>query len=86
MIIKKKTWPEFFQKVIDGDKTFEIRLNDFKCRPGDTLILEEWDPKTKQYTGRTLKKKVAFVIKTKNIKFWPKKDIEKYGLQVIAFN
>lgn len=85
MQIEKKTLPEFFQKILDGDKTFELRLADWECKPGDTLILREWDPKKKEYTGRQVEKEVTYVLKTKDIKFFPKKDVEKYGFQVIAF-
>lgn len=85
MRIEKKVWPKFFQKIIDGDKTFELRLADFKCRPGDILVLKEWNPKTKKYTGRVLEKKVTYVLKIKDVKFWSKKDIDKYGLQIISF-
>jgi len=85
MRIEKKTWPELFEKILSGEKTFEIRLADFKCRPGDILILREWDPKAKEYTGRVLEKEVTFVMKTKDIKFWPKEEIAKYGFQVISF-
>jgi len=28
-IIKKKCWPEFFEKFISGERTFELRLADF---------------------------------------------------------
>lgn len=85
MKIAKKTWPDLFQKIIDGDKNFDLRLADFECKEGDILVLEEWDPKTKKYTGRVLEKKVTFVLKTKDIKFWPEKDVEKYGYQIISF-
>lgn len=84
-IIEKKVWSEFFQKIVDGDKTFEVRLADFECNPGDTLLLREWDPKAQRYTGRSLEKKVTYILKTKDVKFWPKEDIEKHGLQVIGF-
>lgn len=84
--IEKKAWPELFEKVKSGEKTFDVRLNDFKCKKGDTLILREWDPKTKKYTGKSLEKKVGFVLKTKDIeKFWSKEEIKKYGFQVIGF-
>ncbi|PIR72790.1 MAG: RNA-binding protein [Candidatus Nealsonbacteria bacterium CG10_big_fil_rev_8_21_14_0_10_36_23] len=83
--IEKKVWPEFFQKILNGDKTFELRLADFKCSLGDILILREWTPKTKSYTGRVLRKKVIYVLKTKNVKFWPKEDVEKFGFQIISF-
>lgn len=86
MEIEKKTWPEFFQKIVEGKKTFEVRLADFSVNPRDVLVLKEWDPETKQYTGRTLKKKVTYVSKTKNMPFWPKEEIDKHGLQIIAFD
>lgn len=85
MEIKKKTWPQYFKKILKGDKTFDLRLADFEFRKGDTLLLREFNPKTKKYTGRTLKKKVTYVMKTKDIKFFTKKDIEKYGFQIISF-
>ncbi len=84
MRIEKKTWPDFFQKILDGEKTFELRLADFECKIGDILVLREWDPEKKEYTGRQVEKKVTYVLKTKEIKFFPKEDIEKHGFQVIA--
>ena len=84
MIIKKKTWPELFELVRTGKKKFDLRLADFECKEGDTLVFEEWDPKTNQYTGRTLSKKVTFILKTKNLEFFSKEDIEKYGFQVMS--
>ena len=53
-IIKKKIHPEYFDMVKSGKKKFELRLADFDIKEGDTLILEEWNPETKQYTGRKL--------------------------------
>jgi ribosomal protein S17 len=85
MKIEKKVWPEYFQKILDGEKTFELRLADFECKKGDILVLREWNPKTKGYTGRTIEKEVTYVLKTKDVKFWPKEDIEKHGLQIISF-
>ena len=84
-IIKKKIWPEYFEAVASGKKKFELRLNDFEVREGDTLLLEEWDPKTKNYTGRKIEKKVTYVGKFMIDKlFWPKKDIEEKGIQIIS--
>lgn len=85
-IIKKKIWLEYFELVSAGKKRFELRLNDFEINEGDTLILEEWDPKTKEYTGRKIEKKVSYVLKFKLDDFGQKKEIEEKGLQVIQFN
>lgn len=85
MRIEKKTLPEYFEKILSGEKTYELRLADFDCNPGDVLVLREWNADTKEYTGRVIEKEVTYVGKTKNLDFWPKEDIEKYGYQIIAF-
>jgi len=84
MEIKKKSWPEMFEKVLDGTKKFDLRLADFECKAGDTLVLQEWDSKSKKYTGRELRKKVTYVLKTKEVKLWPQKEIKKYGFQLLS--
>ena len=38
--IEKKIWPEYFQEVFDGKKTFELRLNDFSIEEGDIVVLK----------------------------------------------
>jgi len=32
MKIEKKYWPEYFQKILDREKTFDLRLVDFDCK------------------------------------------------------
>ncbi|MBI5071763.1 DUF3850 domain-containing protein [Candidatus Falkowbacteria bacterium] len=44
MRIEKKIRPEFFDKISNGEKNFELRLADWECAPGDVLVLREWDP------------------------------------------
>jgi ASC-1-like (ASCH) protein len=85
-VVTKKVWPEYFDAIEQGKKKFELRLADFDVQEGDTLVLEEWDPKTKQYTGRTIEKKVTFVFRFKpdEIPFWTKEDIEQHGLQILS--
>lgn len=86
MRIEKKTIPSLFEKVLSGEKTFDARLDRFKCKPGDILVLREWDPKKEKYTGRKLEKKVTFVLRSKDLKkFWSEEEVEKYGFQIIAF-
>lgn len=83
-MIEKKVWPESFAKILSGEKTYDIRLADWDCAPGDTFELKEFDPVTKKYTGRSIKKRVGYVGKTKGWEPWPKKDIDKYGYQIIS--
>ncbi len=84
-IIKKKIWPEYFDDVASGKKKYEFRLNDFNIKEGDTIILEEWDPKTKEYTGKNIKKRVSHVGKFKIDKlFWPEEEIKEKGIQIIS--
>lgn len=83
--IEKKTWPVLFEKVLNGEKNFDLRIAEFECEVGDILVLREWDPETKDYTGRELEKEVTFVMKTKDLKFWSQEDIEELGFLVMSF-
>lgn len=85
--VEKKVWPEYFEQILSGSKTFELRLNDFDIVEGDALLLKEWDPETKQYTGRELARTVGFVGKWKIDEltvFWSKEEIAEKGIQIIS--
>ena len=83
--IRKKAWPELFQAVLDGKKNFDLRLDDFQANEGDILVLEEWDPKTKEYTGRTIEKKVNYILHTSKMPFWDEEEIIEHGFVVMGF-
>jgi len=83
--IEKKTVPDLFEKVLNGEKNFDLRIAEFECEVGDVLVLREWDPELKEYTGRQLEKTVTFVLKTKDLKFWSQEDIEELGFLVMSF-
>ena len=85
MKIEKKTWSEYFEKILSGEKAFDLRLADFECGIGDILVLREWDSEKKEYTGRILEKEVGYVLKTKDLKFFSPEEVGKYGFQVISF-
>lgn len=61
MIHDLKTWPRPFEAVLHGTKTHEIRKADRPFAVGDVLMLREWDPETRQYTGRTLLADVTYL-------------------------
>ncbi len=81
---EKKVLPEYFEAILSGSKTFELRLADWQCEEGDELVLREWEAKSKKYTGREITKKVGYVLKTKNLELFPEEDVEKHGYQVIS--
>ena len=68
-------WPQYFDAVLLGKKTFEVRKNDRDFSFGDDLILKEFDPTRdyidrvpgplgppKGYTGRELKFQIGFIL------------------------
>jgi len=57
-----KAWPNFFEAVRKGIKTFEIRKNDRGFRVGDILNLNEYDPSRKTYSGNVLEMKVTYLL------------------------
>ena len=84
MEIKKKSWPEHFQKILEGKKKFDLRLADFEVKEGDILIFEEYDPKTKKYTGRSIRKKVNFATKFNPTEAHTSEEIKKFGFWEIG--
>lgn len=82
--IEKKILKTYFDLIMSGQKTYELRLADWECKPGDTLRLVEIDDDTKEPTGRTMDKTVGFVGKTKELDFWTEDEIQEHGYQIIS--
>ncbi|GLQ57357.1 DUF3850 domain-containing protein [Devosia nitrariae] len=85
--IEKRLWPDGFQRVLDGRKTYELRLGDYKVEEGDILVLKEWDPKSSSYTGRTLERRVGHVgrwMQEELEMYWTVDQIRQHGLQAIS--
>jgi len=87
--IEKKAWPENFKKIWTGERTFDLRLADFDCKPYDMLVLREYDPEQQKYSGRKVEKRVTSVLHIKSMadleKWWKKEDIAKHGIYILAF-
>lgn len=71
-----KIFPQYFEEVLNGNKTFELRKDDRGFEVGDILILKEFrqglidhtqsEPiviQEKGYTGRTIKKEISYIFK-----------------------
>lgn len=71
-----KIWPVYFEDVLSGAKTFELRKNDRDFQVGDILVLKEFNPglsdetgptkvviEERGYTGREINKKITYIYK-----------------------
>lgn len=57
-----KCWTQFFERILDGTKTFELRKNDRDFQVGDFLLLREYDPETQRYSGRLQYVRVPYIL------------------------
>lgn len=66
-VIVKKIRQEFFEEILKGNKTFELRKeDDVKYEEGDILILKEISYKETRadvYTGRFAISRIGFVLR-----------------------
>lgn len=80
---KLKILPEYYKAQIEGKKNFEIRKNDRGYQVGDWILLKEYNPEIKKFTGRKVTVEVTYitnyqqkdgyvVLGTKYIKEWVK--------------
>ena len=56
-----KSWVGLFEPILQGDKTHDLRVLDRDYKIGDILLLREYEPVTKVYTGRSCRVKVTFI-------------------------
>lgn len=60
MIHELKCWQPYFDEVVRGKKTFEIR-EDRNFEVGDKLFLREYDPATKVYSGKNHLVQITYI-------------------------
>lgn len=80
-----KTWPEYFQQVQNGNKKFELRKADRDFHVNDFLVLQEYHPEPKQYTGRNLVVQVTDVFDNIRNEDWGIDGL-KPGYCILSFN
>jgi len=59
--IEKKVLPEYYKGIRTHKKMFEIRKDEDDIKPGDILVLREWDGK--KYTGGRTRREVTAVLR-----------------------
>ena len=69
MEIVKKAYSDLFEDILQGKKKFDVRVGDFECNVGDVLVLVEIDKETRKPSGREIRKKISYVLKTKDYGF-----------------
>ena len=65
-----KILPKYFERILRGEKKFELRKNDRDFQVGDVVILNEFDNVNNKYTGRILNVEITYILK----------DCSEYGL------
>lgn len=56
-----KTWPAYFNPIETGKKNFELRKDDRPFEVGDDIILQEYDPEKKEYSGKELQFIIGYI-------------------------
>lgn len=57
-----KVWPQQFEELATGRKTFEFRKDDRGFMVGDALRLQEFNPEADDFTGRVLVRHVTHIL------------------------
>ncbi len=57
---KIKCWPVYFEAIVSGEKTFEVRKDDRNYAVGDVLRIHEWDDERQKFTGREEDRTVVY--------------------------
>ena len=73
MVHELKTWEEYFKAISSVEKDFELRKNDRGFLTGHELLLREYRQPTRSYTGRTLHRKISYLLSGK--------EAEEFGLK-----
>ncbi len=82
-IIEKKCWLDSFEKIMNGEMKAEFRIADFSLHAGDSLVLREFDPKAKKFSGRTIEKKCVRVSKFNPLDYYKAEDLKRHGCYLI---
>jgi hypothetical protein len=58
-----KCWAGAFERILGGEKTFDVRLDDRGFQCGDMVLFQEFDPESEQYSGRSVQRQIGYVAK-----------------------
>ncbi|MBW2967891.1 DUF3850 domain-containing protein [Candidatus Woesearchaeota archaeon] len=83
-VIEKKIWQDMFEN--DQKEPVDFRLADFNLSEGDQIRFREWNPQTKQYTGREFTRTVGRVTRHSSpTRYWTPEELEQHGVYIIEW-
>lgn len=77
-----KVYPTPYTEMLKSKKSFSLRLANFGCQLGDVFVLGEVSEYGKTPTNRSLRKKLEFIPKTKELEYLDVFDVEEYGYHI----
>ena len=80
----KKVWKGWFDPIVDGSKSADLRLGADEFEVGDVIVYQEWDQDKEEYTGRSIEKRVTDVRYTRHLPFWTEEQILTWGHVMIS--
>jgi len=86
MVIARKSWPRFFERIKDGTKTIDVRIADLPMRKQFPMVLEEWDPKRNEYTGRRLRVTAKVIALADILSFYTLRELMTHQLVVLEYS
>jgi len=86
MAIARKSWPRFFERIRRGQKRHEVRIADTPLTKSFDLVLEEWDPKRHEYTGRKLKVRAKPLAVCDVLSFYTLRELMTHPLVVLEYS
>ena len=61
-----KSWVGLFEPILNGEKTHDFRVMDRDFKVGDICLLREYEPVTREYTGRSVLVKITYITSSKH--------------------
>jgi hypothetical protein len=61
-----KSWVGLFEPLLKGEKTHDVRVMDRNFKIGDVCRLREYEPTTREYTGRETLVKITYITSSKH--------------------
>jgi len=86
MAISRKSWPKFFERIKKGQKKIEVRIADTPLTKSFDMMLEEWDPKRHEYTGRKVAVRAKPLAVCDVLSFYTLRELMTHPLVILEYS